>query len=412
MNRFFGLFFFWAFGLGLSAQTLEVCSSCEWTSITAAVKAAQDGDTVLIKKGIYRENEIEIRKSITMLGQNWPVIDGMGENEILIVFADKVKLKGLQLQNVGVSFMKDRAAIRLVQCRDVVVEGNKLHNTFFGIYLQKAADCIIRNNEIIGEASEEFSAGNAIHIWKATNILIEGNTAKKHRDGIYFEFVDSSRIINNLSEGNLRYGLHFMFSNQDVYSKNTFRNNGVGVAVMFSKNIEMIRNVFEDNWGSAAYGILLKEISDGAMIQNRFQNNTRGIYAEGTNRLQIRENDFIENGWALDIKGNCDNNLIENNNFIGNTFEVITNSKQNGNLFRANYWSHYRGYDLNRDGYGDVPHRPVSLFAMLSHEIPAASMFLHSFLERLMEYSEKVLPTLTPDKLIDNQPLMKPFQHD
>ena len=336
----------------------------------------------------------------------------MGENEILIVFADSVKIIGLQLENVGVSYLKDRAAIRLVQCENVTVSNNKLYNTFFGIYLQKASKCIIKNNQVIGSAKEEFSAGNAIHVWKADHILVKGNTLKGHRDGIYFEFVDSSRIVENLSESNLRYGLHFMFSNKDLYQNNTFRNNGVGVAVMFSKGIEMVRNVFEDNWGSASYGILLKEISDGLMLRNQFISNTKGIYAEGTNRLEIRENDFIENGWALDIKGNCDNNLIENNNFIKNTFEVITNSKQNNNQFLANYWSQYRGYDLNHDGIGDVPHRPVSLFSLLTNEIPSASIFLHSFLENLLEYSEKIFPTLTPDQLVDNQPLMKPFQYD
>ena len=412
MLRFFVLFFLWASNLSIHAQILEVCSTCEWTSIKRALAIAEKGDTVLIKSGRYLENSIEVRKPITIIGEEWPVIDGMGENEILIVFADSVKIIGLQLENVGVSYLKDRAAIRLVQCENVMVSNNKLYNTFFGIYLQKASKCIIKNNQVIGSAKEEFSAGNAIHVWKADHILVKGNTLKGHRDGIYFEFVDSSRIVENLSESNLRYGLHFMFSNKDLYQNNTFRNNGVGVAVMFSKGIEMVRNVFEDNWGSASYGILLKEISDGLMLRNQFISNTKGIYAEGTNRLEIRENDFIENGWALDIKGNCDNNLIENNNFIKNTFEVITNSKQNNNQFLANYWSQYRGYDLNHDGIGDVPHRPVSLFSLLTNEIPSASIFLHSFLENLLEYSEKIFPTLTPDQLVDNQPLMKPFQYD
>lgn len=390
------------------SRALEVCSSCEQTSIGLAIQFLDNGDTLFIKPGIYFENQLEVKKQVSIIGIGKPIIDANGENEIFVVFADSVLIKGLYLRNIGVSYLKDLAAIRLVRCKYVNVEQNTLENTFFGIYLQEASYCKVLNNTIQGNATQEYAAGNAIHIWKGTQILIEKNIAIGHRDGIYFEFVDSSRIINNLCEKNIRYGLHFMFSNMDVYHENVFRNNGVGVAVMFSKQIEMVNNRFEDNWGGSSYGILLKEISDGLMKNNSFIQNTRGIYAEGTNRLLIVNNEFLNNGWALDIKGNCDNNRIEGNNFIGNTFEVITNSKQNGNFFSNNYWDSYTGYDLDKDGIGDIPHYPVSLFALITQEIPASSMMLNSLLQNLMEYSEKVFPNLIPEQLVDDHPLMKP----
>ena len=68
-------------------------------------------------------------------------------------------------------------------------------------------------------------------------------------------------IKNNLSEKNIRYGLHFMFSHSDTYTSNTFKNNGAGVAVMYSKHVKMENNRFEENWGPSAYGILLKDIT-------------------------------------------------------------------------------------------------------------------------------------------------------
>lgn len=58
------------------------------------------------------------------------------------------------------------------------------------------------------------------------------------RDGIYLEFADNCEITNNQSIDNLRYGLHFMFSNDDIYRGNIFENNGAGVAVMFSKELK------------------------------------------------------------------------------------------------------------------------------------------------------------------------------
>jgi nitrous oxidase accessory protein len=212
----------------------------------------------------------------------------------------------------------------------------------------------------VSRSSDEATAGNAIHAWKSNHLRIYDNLLTGHRDGIYFEFVDDSFIERNDSHGNLRYGLHFMFSNRDAYRGNTFRNNSAGVAVMFSQFIEMSSNAFRENWGGASYGLLLKEISDGQISDNLFNRNTIGVLAEGANRLQIIRNQFTRNGTAIDIKGNCLDNLIAANNFLANTFEVVTNSKHNNNVYRANYWSGYKGYDLDRNGVGDVPYRPVN----------------------------------------------------
>ncbi len=366
-------------------------------------------DTLWVQPGNYLVELIEINKPLVLLGIDYPVLDSQQGDEIIIVTSDSVTIAGFQLQNVGVSFTKDRAAIRLNRVSNVTVENNILQDTFFGIYLQYASDCIIKNNQIIGSASDEVRAGNAIHIWKGSRILIANNTLSGHRDGIYFEFVDNSLIHGNLSENNFRYGLHFMFSNNDIYEHNTFRQNGAGVAVMFSKVIEMIDNQFEENWGGASYGLLLKEISDGKLTGNTFHRNTIGIYAEGANRVDVYQNRFIANGQAIDIKGNCLDVKVTRNDFIGNTFEVITNTKHNSNLFDGNYWSQYRGYDLDRDGVGDVPHRPVNLFAVITENIPAASMLLHSFLINSLDAAERIFPQLIPEHLVDENPSMKPI---
>lgn len=410
--------FLWAlslpglFCIAAEGNTLTVCPSCPLSRIGAAVDKAGAGDTIRIEEGVYAEHGIAIRKPLCLLGDGKAVIDGQNQGEILTIFADNTIIKGLRIRNMGVSFIKDRAAIRLVNCTGAVVEDNILTATFFGIYLQGADSCVIRNNRVIGKAGDEAQSGNAIHIWKAGNILVEQNYVTGHRDGIYFEFVDDSEIRNNVSEYNIRYGLHFMFSNGDLYQDNVFRDNGVGVAVMFSRRIRMIGNVFEHNWGGASYGILLKEISDGEMAFNRFEENTKGIYAEGANRLQIHHNDFLHNGWALDIKGNCMDNVIERNNFIANTFEVTTNSRHNLNTYAGNYWSHYRGADLNRDGTGDAPHRPVSLHSLIINRIPAAGILLHSFLIDALEYAERLAPSLIPEALVDRSPSMKPIADD
>ena len=197
-----------------------------------------------------------------------------------------------------------------------------------------------------------------------------------------------------------------MFSNNDAYITNVFKNNGAGVAVMFTKNVKMFNNYFEENWGDSAYGLFLKEISDSHIIGNKFSKNTSGIHMEGTNRILIEKNIFEANGWAMKIQASCMDNEIVNNNFIGNTFDMGTNGSLVLNKFNTNYWDKYEGYDLNKDGVGDVPYHPLSLFAVLVENNPAAMLLFRSFMITLLDKSEKVLPSITPDNFIDNSPLM------
>ena len=227
------------------------------------------------------------------------------------------------------------------------------------------------------------------------------------RDGIYFEFVSKSNIHANFSEKNFRYGLHFMFSNEDRYANNVFQNNGAGVAVMFSKFIEMEDNEFLDNWGSASYGLLLKEIYDGTIRGNYFHENTIGVNVEGSTRIEYSHNTFHGNGWAIKIAGACYENHFAENNFVSNAFDVSYSGKLNDNTFHGNYWDSYSGYDLDKNGVGDVPHRPVKLFSYVVNRTPESIVLLRSLFVDLVNYSEKVSPVFTPDELIDNTPLMK-----
>ena len=412
-NKALLVFCFYGLGeISALADTWHVRIGSESSNIGKAVSSAQDYDTLLIHSGLYLENLIEINKPLTLLGIDHPVIDSEGGDEIFVVTSDNVLIQGFTLKNIGVSFLKDRAAIKLIEVKGVVIQNNTLLNAFFGIYLQNATDCTIRDNVVTGKSEDEIHSGNAIHIWKSKRIEVVNNELSHHRDGIYLEFVDQSLFRGNLSKNNMRYGMHFMFSNYDTYEDNTFEKNGAGVAVMFSKHIRMINNVFVDNWGGASYGILLKEISDGLVFNNTFERNTTGVYAEGANRITFENNNFISNGKAMDIKGNCLDNKIISNNFIGNTFEVLTNSRSNLNHFEGNYWGQYKGYDLDKDGIGDVPHRPVNLFALVTEKIPAANMLLHSFLVNSLEMAERLFPSMIPEQLVDEKPLIKPIHYD
>ena len=392
------------------AQKIIVCNTCDVTSIKEAINKAKDFDTILVKKGTYKEYDIKIDKPITLKGEDYPVIDGENKGEIITIISDNVTVDGLYIINVGLSYTEDFAAIRVRKSKNFLIQNLVLEKLFFCIYLEKSRDGKVYHNNIIGDATEEHNSGNGIQLWYSHNIDIDYNHVQGVRDGIYLEFANNCTITNNISTKNLRYGLHFMFSNDDIYRDNTFINNGAGVAVMFSKKIKMFNNVFKENWGSASYGLLLKEINDAEIIGNTFEENTIGINIEGTNRILYKNNNFTNNGWALKIRGACYTNTFESNNFLYNSFDLSYNSKINDNVFDKNYWSNYTGYDLNKDGIGDVPYRPVKLFSYIVNRTPETIILLRSLFIDIIDFSEKVSPVFTPDNLLDNNPLTKKIE--
>ena len=239
---------------------------------------------------------------------------------------------------------------------------------------------------------------------------ITGNNIGHNRDGIYLEFVNNSHIDHNTVSGCARYGLHFMFSHFNVYNSNRFNHNQAGVAVMFAHNVEMINNTFEFNRGTSSYGLLIKELQYSTIKWNRFLDNTVGLLIDGGSDLNVHHNVIKNNGWGMRLISASTNDTIVHNNFLGNTFDMTTNVSYNRNNVNGNYWDKYEGYDLNKDGYGDVPFHPLSLFSMLAEQNENVLFFFHSFLMNLLDATEKVLPSITPDNYVDNYPHMNPYK--
>lgn len=402
-NLFYLILFFSSL---LQANVIEVGANKPIKSIKKAIALAKVGDTVLVHKGLYREGNIVINKKIVFLGNDFPILDGQRRYEVLSIKADGVIVDGFKIIKSGYGTLEDPCGIKVYNKSHVTIRNNILDDNFFGIYIQNGTNCIVKNNKIKAYGKEEQRIGNGIHCWKSDSLQITANTVSGHRDGIYFEFVTNSVIWRNISFKNVRYGLHFMFSNDDAYISNVFTNNGAGVAVMFTKRVKMFNNSFDENWGDAAYGLLLKEISDSYISGNKFIKNTSGIHMEGTSRILIEKNIFEANGWGMKIQASCMDNEIKNNNFVGNTFDISTNGSLVLNTFNSNYWDKYEGYDLDKNGVGDVHYHPLSLFAVLTENNPSAMLLFRSFMITLLDKSEKILPSITPDNFVDKTPLM------
>lgn len=394
----------------LSARTIEVGEGKAFSSINAALHKAKAKDEILIYgKKIYKEHLV-IQKPITLKGVGTPIIDGGQRGDVIKVNADNVTIEGLQIQNSARSSQVDYCGVHVKDAQFVTVRNCVFRKNQFSVMFQNCKNGLIANNNISSNITYNPIMGNAVHCWKSDNMHITGNNIGHNRDGIYLEFVNNSHIDHNTVSGCARYGLHFMFSHFNVYSSNRFNHNQAGVAVMFAHNVEMINNTFEFNRGTSSYGLLIKELQYSTIKGNRFLDNTVGLLIDGGSDLNVHHNVIKNNGWGMRLISASTNDTIVHNNFLGNTFDMTTNVSYNRNNVNGNYWDKYEGYDLNKDGYGDVPFHPLSLFSMLAEQNENVLFFFHSFLMNLLDATEKVLPSITPDNYVDNYPHMNPYK--
>lgn len=396
--------------LGQASHTLVVAPGTALATLGEAVARASAGDRIVVRAGTYREPLVTIDKPLIIEGVGDAILDGESAHAILTVAADDVTIRHLHFRDVGVSYTSDLAAVRVLAVRNCRIEDNLIERAFFGIYLAKSVGCRVIHNDIRGAARDETSSGNGIHLWAASGALIADNHVSGQRDGIYFEFVTHTVVRGNTSEHNLRYGLHFMYSDDCQYLGNTFRYNHAGVAVMYTHRVLMAGNRFESNWGDAAYGLLLKEIDDSRVEDNEFAHNTVGLSADGANRLVASHNTFRSNGWAVRLLSSTDDARFERNNFFDNTFDVGMRGGETTTRFAGNYWDDYRGYDLDRNGVGDAPFHPVRLFSLIVAQNPPTLVLLRSSFVMLLDGVERAVPSLTPSSVVDDTPALTPIR--
>ncbi|WP_039936981.1 nitrous oxide reductase family maturation protein NosD [Leptospira terpstrae] len=409
-NSFF-IFTFLFFSIittsSILAKTISVCSHCTVKSVKAAINLTQNGDTILVKVGIYKEGFLPITKSISIIGEAGVVIDGLKEKHVFGIYSNGVRLQNLKIIGSGISDLTEFAGVYAEKVKNCHFENLELEDNVYGFYLAETTNCTLKNNVSIGNAKNEVLGGNGIHLWSASHNKIIGNKLKKHRDGIYLEFSENLEIEGNESKENIRYGMHFMFSSHNQFNRNVFKNNSAGVAVMYSKDIFMEANEFLDNWGESSNGILLKDIADSTLSKNRFEGNTIAVFADGISNIKFQKNDFINNGWGIKILGNTDYNRIIDNNFIKNVFDISTNTKSTTNEFINNYWDHYEGYDLDKDHFGDIPHKTIHFFGYWIAVYPFLMVLYESPVVLFLQGIEKAFPIVTPIEFEDQHPRMK-----
>ena len=372
---------------------------------------APAGATIDVPAGRY-QGPFMIERPVRLQAETGAHLVGDGATHVVAVRAADVTIDGFEISGSGLDLGRDHAAVHVTGARAVIVN-NRIHDALHGVYVRQADGVRIEDNTILGTRTvlqpiDPFSSsakpsegelcevslnqnrrGNGIHMWNSSGHVVARNTIRDTRDGVYFSFVDRSDVRNNDIE-RVRYGLHYMYSDDNRFEGNAFRDNAAGAALMNSKGIVLRRNRFLANQGHRSYGILLQTVEGTTLDSNEIAGNTVGVFFESGHGNRLIGNTIARNHIGIHVSDSSDGNDFAGNSFLGNLHTVETTG---GNLNsrwtiggRGNYWDGAVLLDLDRDGIADLPHRELDLFGGLRRDFPVIGLLAGSPGERLLRF--------------------------
>ncbi|NJN97262.1 MAG: nitrous oxide reductase family maturation protein NosD [Anaerolineales bacterium] len=388
-------------------------------NLQSALDAAQPGDTVQLPAGVYQGNFV-IRKSINLEGLDWPILDGGNHGTVITIEnTPDVTIRGLIIRNTGIRLDKEDAGISAYGSPRLWVENNRLENTLFGIKVKDSEDSRIINNIVGAKADLDVAArGDSILIWYSQNSQLIGNQISHGRDVVLW-YNNGAVIRDNIIVDN-RYGLHFMYCDDNVVENNRLEGNSVGAFLMYSRRLILRHNIFANNRGPSGYGIGLKDLDGVEASDNLFSGNRVGMYFDNSPwSLDVSQhftrNAFTYNDIGLLFAPSVKRNYFSRNSFIDNAEQVglTTSGTFEGNGFsvagEGNFWSDYTGYDADGNGRGDLPYVSKSLFENMMDKNPALRLFQLSPAQQAIDLAARAFPIFQPQpKFSDDAPLLEP----
>jgi len=323
------------------AETITVPD--DYDTIQDAINAANEGDTIFVKKGIYEEHALEINKTLSLIG----------EDKSSTIIKDK-----------DTSVPKTTATVQIV-ANDVKVTGFTITDGARGIDGTGDRTQII-DNIIMAEEGRVTLEGNNHTI--AQNIIKspENTATLLSPEGVSFGVGYGIRCIglyNNISANEFAGpSLEcIMLGGESLVYGNVAKDSGF-MKVYGDKNL-----IFSNNMTGFTVGIWLYTGSNNVVCANRITLAYEGISISGyDNTLFANEITNCSCGVSierlqpsLDYKnGSLEmNNTFYHNNFVDNSPQLRTRNDTNfwDNGKEGNFWSDYNGTDANGDGIGDTP---------------------------------------------------------
>ncbi len=396
-------------GIGLSVPVM----ARDWTvtpgtgSLQKAINQADTGDRLRLLAGIYT-GSIIIDRPLELIGSTASVIDGQGVGTVITVTAPDVLVRGITVQNSGTSLETEDSGIFITDEADrTLIDSNRLEHNLIGVYLKGPDNAVVRRNIIIGSTNPRVNdRGNGVQLWNTPGSVVEDNDIRYGRDGI---FVTTSR--NNVFHGNhlrdLRFAIHYMYTNDSEVSANRSTGNHVGYALMFSNNLQVIDNVSD---GDRDRGLFFNFANNSNIQGNRVTGGAeKCVFIYNSNINRIHGNYFAGCQIGIHFTAGSERNKVYENAFVNNRTQV----KYVGTRYiewsfngRGNYWSDNLAFDLDGDGIADQPYHPNDLVDQIIWLHPMAKLLLNSPAVQVLKWAQSEFPSLHPGGVTDSAPLM------
>ncbi len=382
-------------------------------ALQAAVDSAAPGATLCLSPGIYSA-PLVVRRRLTLQGPETAVIRSAGEGTTVRVLADSVVLRGFTVDGSGQRYDLMDAAVYLrgdgAEARDLTIR-----NAFFGVVAEESNGVRIAGNRVRGLADLPVGIrGDGIRLWEVRGSSVTGNRLEDSRDIVVW-YSPGNRIAGNTVVRS-RYATHFMYSDDCVVEHNEYRDNIVGVFVMYSRDITLRDNLIVGNERADGMGLGVKESGNLMVEGNRFVSDHACVYLDTSpfregDSVLVRRNTFARCTAGVTFHSSETRNTFVDNIFQANETHVAVEGRgtARGVVWGGNYFDDYQGYDLDRDGFGDVAYEVRSLSEKLVTDHPELAFFRGTVALELLDVAARVLPVLQPEVLlVDPRPRMSP----
>ena len=389
----------------LGAGGLEPRPSADAASpLQPRIDAAAPGTTIEIESGRY-VGDLYLDRRVRLVGHGRPQLVGSGRGSVIHVRADGIAIEGLDIDaRLGGSLDRDSSGIH-VAAAAVVIRDVRIDRAHFGIYLREANDAVVERAVIRGVPNRPpGEQGSGIHVFNSQRFRLVQNDIADMRDGIYIQSSDRGTVAGNIAR-RVRYGLHYMYADDNVFEDNRFEDGAAGAAIMYSKRLRFRRNRFVHNRGFASVGLLLKDCSDLIAEDNFIADNARGVFLEGSDANIFRRNVLAVSDAAIVLFGSSRGNVFEGNAFIANLTPLNLVGRRTDTIFDGNYWSDADEPDLDGDGIRDRPFRITNVFDHLRGNLTAADLFARGPAARALAAAERTFPVLAVVDVQDRRPL-------
>ncbi len=374
--------------------------------------AAADGPRdIALLPGIYR-GDLAVKRPLAIHGTKDAVLEGSGTGTVVTVQANDVSIEDVVVRRSGKRHTTEDAAIKATGER-IRIAGVRAEDTLFGISLEACRDCTVEGVHVVGSGDDTELRGDAIKLWEAHGSTVRGCTVDRSRDVVVW-YTRHATLDGNVVTRS-RYGTHFMYAHDAVVKNSKFEGNIVGVFVMYSMRLTAEGNVLAGARGAAGVGLGFKDSDAVSVRGNWMVANTTGTYLDNTPRTPSEAVTFERNVLALNDVGirlhSAEKGLHLVGNDIRNNASVIEVDGGGDALsvdVRGNHFSDYEGYDLDRNGIGDVAYEVKALSSELTESHPALKFFRGTPAMGLIDAVAHAVPVLSSRRLlVDPEPRME-----